>query len=637
MLRDQMDQAQVQNKFLASENAKLHDELVEIQHSCDRRAAQWQEDEASMNELISKQHDRLIGLWKEVSSVRRQVSELKVGLQDHVNEAKSEISQAMRSCSLAGEKLTNRLKGQIESLKHEVETEHADRMKLEQKVLDLTTELDAARLRFEDSASAHARELKDLNRQTESLQAELSDRDKALTCLQQLRTGQSRCATGLIVGSHEIRDPANRALVEEMQTLHLAIRDIAQMILNEDSIYADTNAPQVLDCPGAGECRRSRSRSPRYGSSPSPMRISRAGAYGRTRSPPPGGHTEGDVGSCYWGDSTLSAVYAALNRRSMQIAEASAKLQSAYSKLEEKDKQTADGEIERQALQNDILQLREEYSRLSQEKEKNQREADELRKSLDTMMQEKQRLERAKASLTENTNSLEADLTQVVAAKQELLDKKESLLSDLREARRDTERNARETERCKKCISSLEERLATCKEELAGANESLRLVRIEVESSRTEREELMKAAEKSARELLDAQAEIMKTRAELTDLSDRFFEERNKTEELLTKRSELIGQLKALEAELSGLLEDRHNLEKDRDGFRREVIRLQSEKNDLQGERTALRRALEMSEKTREATETELSQLSKANFGLTEQARFCSSLTLCTALALLAN
>ncbi|VDL96240.1 unnamed protein product [Schistocephalus solidus] len=200
MLRDQMDQAQMQNKFLASENAKLHDELVEIQHSCDRRATQWQEDEAAMNELISKQHDRLIGLWKEVSSVRRQVSELKVGLQDHVNEAKSEIGQAMRSCSLAGEKLTNRLKAQIENLKHEVETEHANRMKSEQKLHELTAEMDAARLRFEDSASAHARQLKDLSRQTESLQAELSDRDKALTCLQQLRTGQTRCTTGLAVG-----------------------------------------------------------------------------------------------------------------------------------------------------------------------------------------------------------------------------------------------------------------------------------------------------------------------------------------------------------------------------------------------------------------------------------------------------
>uniref|UniRef100_A0A183T4V7 Myosin_tail_1 domain-containing protein n=1 Tax=Schistocephalus solidus TaxID=70667 RepID=A0A183T4V7_SCHSO len=415
-------------------------------------------------------------------------------------------------------------------------------------------------------------------------------------------------------------------LVEEMQTLHLAIRDIAQMILNEDSIYADTNAPQVLDCPGAGECRRSRSRSPRYGSSPSPMRFSRAGAYGRTRSPPPpGGHSEGDVGSCYWGDSTLSTVYAALNRRSMQIAEASAKLQSAYSKLEEKDKQTADYELERQALQNDILRLREEYSQLNQEKEKHQREVDGLRKSLDAIMQEKQRLERAKASLAETANTLEADLNQAVAVKQELLDKKESLLSDLREARRDTERNARETERCKKCISSLEERLATCKEELAGANESLRLIRMEVESSRLEREELMKAAEKSARELMEAQTEIAKTRAELSDLSERFMDERNKTEELLTKRSELVSQLKALEAEVSGLLEDRHNLEKDRDGFRREVIRLQSEKNDLQGERTALKRALEMSEKTRQATETELSQLSKANLGLNEQARFCPS------------
>ncbi|VDL88233.1 unnamed protein product [Schistocephalus solidus] len=73
-------------------------------------------------------------------------------------------------------------------------------MKSEQKLQELTAEMDAARLRFEDSASAHARQLKDLSRQTESLQAELSDRDKALTCLQQLRTGQTRCTTGLAVG-----------------------------------------------------------------------------------------------------------------------------------------------------------------------------------------------------------------------------------------------------------------------------------------------------------------------------------------------------------------------------------------------------------------------------------------------------
>ncbi|VDN37126.1 unnamed protein product [Dibothriocephalus latus] len=73
-------------------------------------------------------------------------------------------------------------------------------MKLEQTLLEVTAEMDAARLRFEDSTNAQARQLKELTRQTESLQTELADRDKALTCLQQLRNGQSRCATGLVVG-----------------------------------------------------------------------------------------------------------------------------------------------------------------------------------------------------------------------------------------------------------------------------------------------------------------------------------------------------------------------------------------------------------------------------------------------------
>lgn len=90
-----------------------------------------------------------------------------------------------------------------------------------------------------------------------------------------------------------------------------ALRELAQ-----SAIHGETDTSMTII-----ECQhRSRSRSPCYASSSSQIRLgdptSRAGAYGRTGTPPP---PINSTNACYWADSTLGAVQAAFHKRGIQV------------------------------------------------------------------------------------------------------------------------------------------------------------------------------------------------------------------------------------------------------------------------------------------------------------------------------
>lgn len=113
----------------------------------------------------------------------------------------------------------------------------------------------------------------------------------------------------------DINDPSSRALVEETQALYQTLRDISQSVLNDEIVPSEAFG-------GVESCfHQSRSRSPCYASNPkmitNSFHNSRAGAYGRTGSPPP---PVNSTSACYWGDSALSAVQAALRKRGLQVS-----------------------------------------------------------------------------------------------------------------------------------------------------------------------------------------------------------------------------------------------------------------------------------------------------------------------------
>lgn len=77
MLRDQLDQATAVNQSLTSDVQKLTDDWQRAKEELERREAEWRDEEQSFNEYFSTEHSRLLALWRDVVSYRRQYNDLK--------------------------------------------------------------------------------------------------------------------------------------------------------------------------------------------------------------------------------------------------------------------------------------------------------------------------------------------------------------------------------------------------------------------------------------------------------------------------------------------------------------------------------------------------------------------------------
>lgn len=128
----------------------------------------------------------------------------------------------------------------------------------------------------------------------------------------------------------EAPDEATRALIEETEAMHTALRDIAQAVIND----ADSRVV------GEGE-EEERSVSRPLRSARSPARTSSPGRRGRSRSPA-------------FADSTYSAVQAALDKRALQVQELRAKLNSSKEGSTSLKKALDDSENERRRLEHQV-------------------------------------------------------------------------------------------------------------------------------------------------------------------------------------------------------------------------------------------------------------------------------------------
>ncbi|KAF6779881.1 hypothetical protein AHF37_00643 [Paragonimus kellicotti] len=308
MLREQLDQVTQANQALSSENQRTREEAARFKEHLERREAEWRDEEAAFNDYFTMEHGRLLTLWRAVVACRRQFVEVKGQVEREINSARADVSRMARISQTACENFATNLRAAEAQNQSNLEWERTEKKKFERHLEELTHANESMRQQLDTGSKTNNKQLQELSTELEETKRQLADRERAIASLQRLRTGQSLC--GRKEGG-DINDPQARALVEEVQSMQQALRDLAQAVINEDA----PSTVVLKDC-----CGRSRSRSPVYASGPgivfSGSHVSRSGAYGRTGSPPP---PVNSTGTCYWGDSTMSAVQAALTKRGMQV------------------------------------------------------------------------------------------------------------------------------------------------------------------------------------------------------------------------------------------------------------------------------------------------------------------------------
>lgn len=131
----------------------------------------------------------------------------------------------------------------------------------------------------------------------------------------------------------------SRAIRDETESLHNALRSIAESVLND--------ADEEMPAEGETTLSRARSTSPIARAKSPTLRARSKSPLDRTRSPA-------------FADATFSAVQAALNKRQLQVAESRAKLAAQKDHNAAQRKMIDDLENEKRRLELQILNLKED-------------------------------------------------------------------------------------------------------------------------------------------------------------------------------------------------------------------------------------------------------------------------------------
>ncbi|KAH8850723.1 Rootletin [Schistosoma japonicum] len=611
MLREQLDQVTNANQTLSSDLQRMKEEVTRLRDVLERREAEWRNEEAAFNDYFTMEHGRLLALWRAVVACRRQFVEVRGQVEREIGSARVELSRVSRICQTACENFASNLRTMEARNMVSIEQEKNEKKKLEHELDELTRSCENARQQANGQLEQANQKIANLVNQLEEMGKQLSDRSRTIDSLQRLRTGQSLC--GRKEGA-DINDPSARALVEETQTLYHTLRDISQSILNDEIVPFEGYS-------GVENCfHQSRSRSPCYASNPkmiaNSLHNSRAGAYGRTGSPPP---PVNSTNSCYWADSTLSAVQAALHKRGLQVSDLTAKLNNAKDQCDSIKHQLDDSENERRTLERQLMTLRAELDSVRREKEDMEREIKRITANVQTLDNERADLERLRSNASDEIKSLQSELERVQNAYSELRKGKSTLEEELSCAQRDVERYLRESERCQRCIDALEERLSAEREEGTNLRSALQKAKLEAEIKAKELADIQDALSRAEIRKAEQEAEIARIRSDEAVLSEHLSKFQSKLEEVSNKRSILQSQLRNQEAEYNQLASDYRNTDAERSRLKEALIQMESQKNELIYEKTNISQSLTISEASRERLEEEITSLNKEKLEITEQ------------------
>ncbi|CAH8473751.1 unnamed protein product [Heterobilharzia americana] len=611
MLREQLDQATHANQTLSSDLQRIKEEATRLRDILERREAEWRNEEAAFNDYFTMEHGRLLALWRAVVACRRQFVEVRGQVEREIGSARVELSRVSRICQTACENFASNLRTMEARNLVTIDQEKNEKKKLEHELEEITRSCENVRQQANGQLEQANQKIANLMGQIEDMGKQLSDRDRTIDSLQRLRTGQSLCGRKEGI---DISDPSARSLVEETQALYQTLREISQSILNDDLMPSD-------GCGGFENCfHQSRSRSPCYASNPkmsiNSLRNSRAGAYGRTGSPPP---PVNSTNACYWADSTLSAVQAALHKRGLQVSDLTAKLNTTKDQCDSIKRQLDDSENERRNLERQLIDMRTELDNVRREKEDMGREVKRITANIQTLGNEKADLERHRSNITEELKSLQSELERVQNAYGELHKNRDTLEEELTCAQRDAERCLRESERSQRCIDTLEERLSAEREEGTNLRSALQKAKLEAEIKAKELADIQDALTRAETRKAEQENEIARLRSDEATLGEHLAKCQSKLEEVSNKRSILQSQLRNQEAEYNQLASDYRSADADRSSLKEALIQMESQKNEVICEKNNVSQALTISEAARERLEEEISSLNREKLEITEQ------------------
>lgn len=213
LLKEQLDESHQTNEALTNDLQKLTNDWEQLREDMIVKEDEWKDEEQAFNDYYSNEHSRLLGLWRNVVSVKRLFSDVQSSNERDLMKLKSELTNITRDMSSACSKM-------------------------EDSVLRSDTFGGKQRAQYEKEASALRQQIQSLSMKNDSMQVEVNlKEDRVQQLLQDVQSLEERCADAEH-GVHQLT-----RMQEEVEVLHAALRDIAQAVV-QDSENLDVDIIQ---------------------------------------------------------------------------------------------------------------------------------------------------------------------------------------------------------------------------------------------------------------------------------------------------------------------------------------------------------------------------------------------------------
>lgn len=105
LLKEQLEESHQTNEALTGDLQKLTNDWEQLREEMIVKEDEWKDEEQAFNDYYSNEHSRLLGLWRNVVSVKRTFSEVQASNERDLMKLRSELTNITRDMSNACTKM----------------------------------------------------------------------------------------------------------------------------------------------------------------------------------------------------------------------------------------------------------------------------------------------------------------------------------------------------------------------------------------------------------------------------------------------------------------------------------------------------------------------------------------------------
>ncbi|XP_053606065.1 rootletin isoform X2 [Plodia interpunctella] len=576
LLRDQLEESHQLNEALTGDLQKLTNDWEALRDEMTIKEDEWKDEEQAFNDYYSSEHNRLLNLWREVVSVKRQYAELQSSTERDLYRVRNEFDSSARELlgMLSGYSI-NAFAAQ--TLKPDSQGAGTSGMSSFGQGQSCICHLSGLGQGSSGQGSTNVGlealrvDLRDMSSQRDQALAELRERDARIQrLLGELQGLEERC---------EIAE----AQCSDAGVMRAALEDVARALIQDsESDIMPTSHIHLAD------------RSPK-------------------RSVPQ------SANATAFAESTISAVQAALHKYQIQIHELQVKLQNTREQLQTSRKhcEVADNTIgslesKLQDLQAKLDQANADINQLTSDKES-------MQKTLEALRGDKSGLERNRVEINAMVESLTSDYEKLQKLNARLEKTIEGLESEKRALNCEVDHLHREGSNRESVLRAEEERSSRLRSELVTVREELNqtlLSRDLLDQQKLEADAVISQMEKHRNELEIELERIVMERADLQDLVEKL---ETAVRNLECEKKKLLDEVKHLEDEKSSLSNQSSEQQGDLNSLRKELLAAEQNRMELEADKASLYEKIKFLEGEREKVELELRQVVRERGELSSQ------------------